>query len=204
MAKVIQMDSFDENALVNELAVLSARARVAFATASATRQIGNYERFARELGIKTEHCPREIMTHLWSDLLVMTVDRSAWSERLEKVMSLLPEEDEDWVISHALADDALSSLAYSIRCLLKPDAQEAAWAARRAYEAADQAAIRLLALQPGLPDTEMKILSHDCVQRELARQRNDLALLRAESIEETQRQALQSELLTEEEAVSLI
>ena len=198
-----QMHSFDENALVNELAVLSARARVAFATASATRQIGNYERFARELGIETEHRPREIVTHLWSDLSTMTVDRSAWSARLEEVMGLLPEEDGDWVIWHALADDALSSLAYSIRCLLKPEAQEAAWAARRAYEAADQVAIRLLAVQPGLPDTEMKILSHDCVQRELERQRNDLALLRVESIEKTHTQSFHSELLSEAEGASL-
>lgn len=194
------MDNFDENALVNDLAVLSARAQVAFATAAATRQIANYERFARELGIKTEHRPREIVTHLWSDLSAMTVDSFAWSARLEEVMSLLPEEDEDWVIWHALADDALSSLAYSIRCLLKPDAQEAAWAARRAYEATDQAAIRILAVQPGLPGTEVKILSHDCVQRELARQKNDLTLLHTESIDETERQALQSQLLTEEEA----
>lgn len=198
------MYSFDENALVKELTVLSARARVAFAAASATRQIRNYERFACGLGLKTEHRPSEIATQLWSALSTMTVDRATWSVALEEVMSLLPEEDEDWVIWHALADDALSSLAYSIRCLLKPDAQESAWAARRAYEAADQAAIRILAVQPGLPNTEMEIKAHDCVQRELARQKNDLALLHAESIDEAQRQAFESELLTEEEATSLV
>ena len=85
-----------------------------------------------------------------------------------------------------------------------PDAQEAAWPARRAYEAADQAAIRMLSVQPGLPDTEEKKLAHECVQRELVRQRNDLTLLSGDLMEETQRHALQSELLTEEEAATLI
>lgn len=197
------MTSFDENVLVGELAVLSAQARIAFAVATATRQLGNYERFAHEIKSETAHRPREIANQLWSDLSSKTVDQVTWSARLDQVMNMLPGEDEDWVIWHALADDALSSLAYSIRCLLKPEVQEAAWAARRAYEAADQAAIRILAIQPGLPDAEMKIKSHDCVQRELVRQRNDLALLRAEAIDEVRDQAQQSELLTKEEVDSL-
>ena len=72
-------------------------------------------------------------------------------------MGLLPAESDDWVIGNALADDALSSLAYAIRCSLTPEPQEAAWAARRAYEAADQAAMRVLGVQPGLPNTEAAI-----------------------------------------------
>lgn len=198
------MHSFDENALVGELGALSSQARIAFAAAAATRQLSNYERLARESDSGSEQRPREIAAQLWTDLQTAEIDRAVWSARLDEVMSLLPEESDDWVIGHALADDALSSLAYAIRCLLTPEPQEAAWAARRAYEAADQAAIRALGVQPGLSNTEAVIKSHGFVQRELARQRNDLSLLRADSIDEVQRQAFADELLSAQEAASLV
>jgi uncharacterized protein YjaG (DUF416 family) len=197
------MYNFNESALIGELAVLSNRARIAFAAAAATRQISNYERLAHGAEAANEQRPREIATQLWIDLRNAAFDRGAWSSRLAEVMTLLPEEGDDWGIGHALADDALSCLAYAIRCLLSPEPQEAAWAARRAYEAADQAAIRVLGVQPGLPDTETAIKSHGLVQRELARQRDDLSLLRTDSVDEVQRQAFLNELLTEQEAASL-
>jgi hypothetical protein len=197
------MYSFDENVLVSELGTLPRRGRIAFAAATATRQLGSYERLARGLGAGSAQRPREIAVQLWTDLHTAAVDRAAWSARLDEVMGLLPEEGDDWVIGHALADDALTSLAYAIRCLLTPEPQEAAWAARRAYEAADQAAIRVLGVQPGLPTTEVAIKSHGFVQRELARQRNDLSLLRADSVDKVRRQAFADELLTEQEAASL-
>lgn len=197
------MYSFDEDALLSELDPLPSQAWVAFAAAIATRQLRSYERLAIGLQEETAQCPREVVGQLWVDLRAATVDRDAWSQRLDEVMGLLPEESGDWRIDHALADDALSSLAYAIRCLLTPKPQEAAWAARRAYEAADQAAIRLLRAQPGLPRSEEAIKSHEFVQRELQRQRNDLSLLRAGSVDEVQRQAFADELLTDQEAASL-
>jgi len=155
------------------------------------------------LGAENAQRPREIAVQLWIDLHAAVIDRTAWSARLDEVMGLLPEESDDWVMGHALADDALSSLAYAIRCLLKPQSQEAAWAARRAYEAADQAAVRVLNVQPGLPSTEVAIKLHGFVQRELARQRNDLSLLHIDSVDEVRRLAFADELLTEQEAASV-
>jgi uncharacterized protein YjaG (DUF416 family) len=194
------MYKFDESALVSELGMLPSRERIAFAAAAATRQLGSYERLARDLSTENSKRPREIAFQLWIDLRAVAVDRVAWSAKLDEVMGLLPEESEDWVICHALADDALSSLAYAIRCLINPDPQEAAWAARRAYEAADQVAIRVLGIQPGLMNAEAAIKSHGLVQRELARQRSDLSLLRVGSVEQVQQQAFANELLTEQEA----
>lgn len=194
------MYEFDEKSLIVELGALSKQARIAFAAAAATRQLGNYERLARALGVEHIQRPREIATQLWTDLRSDTVDRTAWSARLDEVMGLLPEESDDWIVSHALADDALSSLAYAIRCLLTPEPREAAWAARRAYEAVDQAAIRVLDVQPGLPNTESAIKSHGFVQRELARQRRDILMLSAGSFADVQWQAFEEEILTDTEA----
>lgn len=195
------MLDFDDNCLVGELGSLPSSARIAFAAATAMRQLCNYERFNGD--IQSRKRPREIAAELWADTQRSAVDRPAWSARLEEVMALMPEDDADWV-GRALAEDALSSLAYAIRCLLDPVPQEAAWAARCAYEAADQAAIRLLGVQTALPNTEAEILSHELVQRELSRQRHDLILLRAGSFEEVKNKASENELLNEREAESLV
>src|SRR5262249_12079900 len=146
------------------------------AAASATRQLGSYERLVSRLGKVKAGRPREIAMHLWKDVRSAEIDHATWSKILGEVMNLIPEENDDWTGVEALADDAVSSLAYAIRCLLTRSSQEAVWAARRAYEAADQAAIRTLGVQPE-PHTEETIKAHTFVQRELARQRNDLSLL---------------------------
>lgn len=185
---------FDENALVGELSALSRSARIAFSAAAATRQLGSYERFDHD--VRSQKRPRELVVELWAAIQSSTVDHAAWSAKLEEVMALLPEDGDNLALEDALAEDALSSLAYAIRCLLNPEPQEAAWAARRAYEAADQAAIRLLGVQPGLPSAEAEVLSHAIVQREISRQQRDLSLLRSGSLEEVKRKAFEDELLS--------
>lgn len=192
------MLTFDETSLVEELATVPGSARMAFAAAAATRQLAGYERIARDRQL------RMLVVELWSAIQQPAVDAAAWSAKLEEVIALLPGENDDWDTGRALADDALSSLAYAIRCLLKPEPQEAAWAARRAYEAADQAAIRLSGLQPGIPSNETSILAHEVVQRELSRQRSDLQLLHSGSLDEVERISFQSQLLNDREADSLL
>lgn len=198
------MYKFGENALINELEGMPNAPRIAFAAATATRQLGSFERLSSRHGAEADLRPREIVVQLWDDLQEPIVNRAAWTERLDEVMGLLPEDGDDWFIGLAMAEDALSSVAYAIRCLLTHSAQEAAWAARRAYEAADQAAIKVLGLTPGLPNEEITIREHCFVQRELARQRNDLLLLHAaNTIEDVRRNAFSNELLTEQEAAQL-
>jgi len=207
VAEVIYMYNFDENTLINDLGKLPRHERIAFATAAATRQLGNYEWYARKFNVGAESRPREIAMQLWNALAIDFIDRDTWNSALEEVMSLLPEENDGWVICHALADDALSSLAYAIRALLTEEPQEVAWAARRAYEAVDHAAIRMLGVQPGLPDTEIAIKLHPLVQREITRQRRDIDILFSKpgkgSISAVRNYALTEVLLTDEERTLL-
>lgn len=158
------MYDFEETLLVNALGKLGASARRAFGAAAATRQLGNYEYFARRFDTGNEHRPRAIADRLWANLSADDIDSDMWSAALDDVMDMLPEECEFKTIEYPLAEDAISSLAYAIRCLLSNEAQEAAWAGGRAYEAADQAAIRALDVQPGLPETEAAIKAHPFVQ----------------------------------------
>ena len=196
------MYKFDESILIRDLKILQSRELFAFATAAATRQLGNYERYALMAGVEKSGRPREITSQLWIDLKIGFERSNAWSDMLSEVMAMLPNEDEWWGIHHALADDALSSLAYAIRCFQTGDPQEGAWAARRAYEAADQAAVRLLGIQASSPGASASIEGHNLVQRELQRQAYDLQLLRAGAMDDVRKMAFEQQLLTSDEARS--
>lgn len=172
----------NEETLLSALSGLTPQARVAFTAAAASRQLGNYEYYAQRFKPDVVSRPREISAELWDALQAGPVALDRWPAAVDELEALIPMESDDWIIvCHALADDALCSLAYALRALLTSEPQEAVWAARCAYDSVDQIAIRLLDVQTGLPDTEIAIRSHPIVQRELARQRRDLDLLAARS-----------------------
>jgi len=168
------MHGYDEAVLVAELATMPAGHQLAFAAAVATRQLESYEWYARRFCPGAIARPREIAMMLWSE---PSNERHDWAECLAEVLGLMPEESNEWTVFHSLAEDALASLAYAVRALLTADPQEAAWAARRGYEAVDQAAIRLMGIHPGTQEAEQAILEHPLVQQELGRQRRDLLLI---------------------------
>lgn len=51
--------------------------------------------------------------------------------------ALGPSDDEPWVVDMGYAQNAAAALAYAIRTSLSDDSQEAVWAARQVYEAAE-------------------------------------------------------------------
>jgi hypothetical protein len=69
------VDRFDEDTLVQELDRLPYTARIAFAAATAARQLCCYERYAHRFGLASVQWPREILGHLLRDIEgVPTVD----------------------------------------------------------------------------------------------------------------------------------
>jgi len=180
-----QENRFDEASLLKQLTHLPAVSRLVLALCCTTRQSGAYEHFAERFAPETQSYVKGIIVQLWDMVVGDEFDKTDWEVVLEKVMELLPEEQEQWEPFLVYAEHAISSLAYTIRCLLKSEAQEAVWAARRAYEAADQAAIRDLGVQTGSADSEARILAHPIVQRELQRQERDLRLLQSTSSRQT-------------------
>lgn len=208
---VTTLHTFDEIQLSAELAKLQGKGRMAFAAAVACRPLGACERFAGPLGLASAGRPREIAVQLWSALQGDTSERTTWVAALEEVMNFLPQAPDaapDTVsFAHGLVDDALSSLVYAIRCLLSPDADEAAWAARCACEAAGRAALQALRLQAGTSQAEAQVQAHPWVQRELERQRRDLSALLADrsaaAIRVLQQRSAAEELLTADEVLTL-
>jgi len=193
------MIKFDEKRLIADLRKMPDQTCAAFAAAAATRQLCSYERTAKGERRKSRSRPREILNKLWDDLLKGAIDPGEWEALLREAEGLLIDEDDIAVIGGAWADDAIASLLYAIRSVLGEKSQEAAWAARRAYEAAYRAATRALKLKSIRPEDISAINSHSFVQRELARQADDLGSLRRGKIDEVRLRAFSDEILTAEE-----
>lgn len=169
MAEVAR--DFNESALVRSLSGLSRAAQIAFATKTAERAIKVCCHGSRKT--LYDSVLRPAADVLWESVLA---ERVQLESTLDVIINALPNEgDQDWAIQDALDDHAISSLAYAVRASLnQAAAQEAAWAARRAYELVDQA---VLARSSRVDEEDIK--NHPLVQRELARQQRDIRLLEA-------------------------
>ena len=90
-------------------------------------------------------------------------------------MKLIPQEEEGpWIPEQADAEDAGAAVAYALRCRQNGRGQEAAWSARRAYEALDRYVINREDIDVNVPGAETQVLAHPLVQAELTRQLRDL------------------------------
>ncbi|WP_156328114.1 MULTISPECIES: hypothetical protein [unclassified Massilia] len=193
------MYSYDKQALLAALAAFPQAERLACATAAATRLMPASERFASLLAPQTQGRAREIVAELWQCILANDPDQQPWPAVLDEVMGMIPREDVEGGLLTLMAEDALASLAYAIRCLLVDDAGQAEAAVGREYDATDQAAIQLTGVVPNTPKKEARLLAHPLIQRALGRQRQDLILLRRGDIAELLRQAVANPTFTEQE-----
>ena len=81
----------------------------------------------------------------------------------------MPEEDDDWVLESGYAQSAAAAVAYALRTRITDNPQEAAWAARQIYDAADYAAQRKLEdLDLNEPGAEDALADQPVVQEALA------------------------------------
>jgi hypothetical protein len=115
------------------------------------------------------------MERLWRDVHGDTMSRGDIEAAVDRAMHLLPSEEDGWdEETQPYAEDAAAALAYALRARLTGDPQEAAWACRRVYEAADHFVIATTGLPVGGSEAERVLLAHPVVQAELSRQRRDL------------------------------
>jgi uncharacterized protein YjaG (DUF416 family) len=182
LAEALTMLRYDEADTIRALAAIPRNSRVAFAAACAERLFPAYEDFCRKDRRGDQAAMAEILERVWKHLLGDEIEAEQIRAELTRCMALIPgEEDEPWIREQAYADDAASAIAYALRTLESGDPQEAAWAARRTYEAADHHVTHRL----GIED-ETQVLNHPIVQAEFARQRRDLDELRGAKRESIQ------------------
>jgi hypothetical protein len=197
------MFSYDKKGLLGQLAALPQPARLACATAAATRLMPACERYALVAATGREGRAREIVAELWQCILTDDPAQQPWPEVLDEVMSMIPGKEVEGGLLTQMAEDALASLAYAIRCLLVDHTGQAEAAVGREYDAVDQAAIKLTGVVPNTPKKEALLLAHPIIQRALGRQQKDLLLLRQGDVAELLRQSVANPTFTEEELDSL-
>lgn len=172
------MLTFQESILKEELGSLPRQSRVAFAASCAQRLMNTYRAFAERSG----QCWTKLegaLDYVWASILNQPNDKEA-KRMLEEVMTLMPDEEEPgWTPLLTYASDAVSAVAYSLRCLISDDAQEAAWAARRVYEALDHLVTYQKDIAIGESNANRNVLCDPAIQAELLRQRRDMDELRA-------------------------
>ena len=180
------MLTFDEKKLVADLKRLTPPLRVAFAAASAERQMPAYRSFISKHHVKNPDALERALHDAW----VNPSKRSAeLQQQLDECMALIPQEDvvKPWTEEANYAQDASISVTYTLRARITGEAQEAAWSARHAWESLYQFVIDRERLDINQTDDMARVLSHPLVQAELARQRRDLTELRNVSGENLQR-----------------
>lgn len=175
------MHRFDELKLVTNLNRLPVPFRVAFAAACAERQMHAYRLFEAQSGRLSLNTLERHLNELWAKPS-QTTNPTENEIYIEEAMKLIPQEDDAegaWTQEATNAQNAGMSATYALRARLTGEAQEAAWAARVAYEAIDNYVINKEGINTNTPDGELRVLSHPLVQAELERQERDLCELLA-------------------------
>lgn len=168
---------YDEPTLVRRLGKLSFAAQCTFAACCAQRLSPAYPIFARALDGKSPNALNEALSSIWAGILP-PIERAAF-QRLEKQILSLHPTDEEYSRVSPYAEDAVCAAAYTVRTALMNDAQQAAYAARCAFNATDTLINDAVDFDWNSPGVEDRMLACSVVQRELARQERDLAELEA-------------------------
>ena len=171
--------SYDEVELLRRLSSLTPVGRSAFALCCSLRLFPGYLSWHREVGTIPDRRVGDLLALLEGQFLGRARGAGAelhWVD-VETLLDLMPSENSTWSQSWPIAEDAVACLAYTLRSVHRSDPKEAAWAARHAYESADQLAI--LDLEDGSPGFphEQALQKHPSVQQELERQERDFALI---------------------------
>lgn len=163
------MLNYDEPKLIKSLKTLPNYARVAFAAACAERQMAHYARVTTKSdGLDLV---ASALDSIWNELMGAPTSDETFRRHLADCMSAMPEPESEEAIA---TEDAIASVAYALRARLTGNSQEAAWAARSAYDALDTYVNRRLDTNEITQEIERRILANPLIQAELKRQERDL------------------------------
>ncbi len=173
--------SFNEMTLIAKLRQLTVQRQSLFAALVATRLSVAYEIYAHDAGLSSQAF-RAASDYLWRqierDIPVNGIEIDA---QIELVTALISDEDSSRTCT-AQADDAVAALAYALASVKNANPQEAAWAARRAYECVDDLVISREDVEIG-GAAEERILQDPLIQTELVRQQRDLETAAVSSLD---------------------
>ena len=173
------MLDYDEGVLRGRLSRLGRSEKTAFAAACAQRLLPLFVRYAEVTRRGDTRALAGVLEDTWRAAAGDEVDLEHAPGIAEE---MVPPDDAEWVHELGYGQSAAASVAYAARTWLTDDPQEATWAARQVYEAADYAAQRSLpALDLNAPDAERRLLESPVVQSALSGLSSDLAAAEAMS-----------------------
>jgi Protein of unknown function (DUF416) len=171
---------FSEGELIRRLIEVGRFEKTAFAAACAERLLPLFERYALKTG--RDSLPlSQALAEVWRATAGGSedYDLALQGQVAERLMP--DEEDPAWVWESGYAQNAAASVAYAVRTWLTDDPQEAAWAARQVYEAADYAAQQPMTERDlNAPGTVQRLLENPIVQAAIEGIEADLALVERE------------------------
>jgi hypothetical protein len=161
--------AFDEAALRDRLSSLPANSAASFAFLCAAR----VSRTARRLQAVAENVQFSLLEAEESLKQALIKGKKLAPDLEKRVLDASFSEEEDESFKGAVIEDACASLAYAIRALGANPIENAAFSARRGYEAVDRYASLFINQDEYSEATENIILKNPAVQRELHRQYRD-------------------------------
>jgi uncharacterized protein YjaG (DUF416 family) len=173
------MRIYDEKDLVKQLALLPPRMLVCFALGAAECLFPCFSRYALATQASLESELLSILDRAWDWLTQGNLTKPEIQQLIDRCLAMTPDEEQAVEVGEPYAEDAGAAVAYVFRTIESSNPQEAAYAARRAYEASYHFASESIDAQlaPDLDDESVD--AHPVVQRELSRQYELLRRLQA-------------------------
>lgn len=133
------MTEYDERELIERIGALGRAGKTAFAAACAERLLPLYRRYVDAAGVGAPEELAGIVEQVWE--VLRGADHDLTDAR-QVAVDLVPDDDApgEWVLEGAYAQNAAAAVAYAVGAWLSDDAQQAVWAARQVFDAAEYAA----------------------------------------------------------------
>jgi hypothetical protein len=126
------VSEYNETEIAGDLAAIAPEARQLFACACAERLMPAFRWFCDRKGSTDFGVVREALDAAWSSA------GTSWSAGASEVAALVPDVEEGGMaLASAVAQNAVACVAYALEASQAGDVQNAVWAARQLYEAAD-------------------------------------------------------------------
>lgn len=149
MSQEIASREYDETEIAGRLAALPPAARALFATACAERLMAAFRWFCDRAGSAGYKLVRAALDAAWS-----LHDAGGAAGELD-IAALAPGDEEgDLAVGSAVAQNAVACVAYAVGVRQTGDVQQAVWAARQLYEAADSVVQQGSAIQTYVEDID--------------------------------------------------
>jgi hypothetical protein len=171
------MLNFDEKQLILRLEPLERSAKTAFAAACAERLVPLSDRYAQRLGDSSrQQRLAVIVSAAWQAASGREINSSRFEAEAE---SMVPDEDDEgWTAGRTYAGNAAAAAAYALRAWGTNDPQEAVWAARQLFDAADLAYSQLNPGSGFMTEAEQKAaLESPILQSAISAIQRDLAAI---------------------------